>query len=66
METILSLNKVSYNYFSKSGEIPALLDITFSMEKGQFVAIIGPSGCGKTTLLSIIDGLIRNDKVEAS
>lgn len=35
----------------------ALQDVSFSVEKGQFVCILGPSGCGKSTLLSILSGL---------
>jgi len=43
---------------SKSfGSIEALSKITFSVAKGEIIAILGPSGCGKSTLLSIIAGL---------
>lgn len=35
--------------------------MTFSLEKGDFLAVVGPSGSGKTTLLRIIDGLERAD-----
>ena len=43
---------------SKSfGSIEALSKISFSVEKGEIIAILGPSGCGKSTLLSIIAGL---------
>lgn len=40
------------------GEHPALRDINFSIEKGEFIGIMGPSGAGKTTLCMILKGLI--------
>ncbi|MBQ5676608.1 MAG: ABC transporter ATP-binding protein, partial [Lachnospiraceae bacterium] len=36
----------------------AISDISFSLNKGEFIAIVGPSGCGKSTLLSLIAGLL--------
>lgn len=39
------------------GSSRALDDISFEVEKGEFVCLLGPSGCGKTTLLRIIAGL---------
>ena len=39
------------------GSFHALRDITLSIPKGQFVALVGPSGCGKSTLLRSIAGL---------
>lgn len=58
METILSLEKINYSYHSLNGEIKALQNISFHVNKGEFIGIVGPSGCGKSTLLSIIAGLI--------
>src|SRR5271167_4541934 len=37
----------------------ALRGLDFSIDKGEFIAIIGPSGCGKTTLLNILGALDR-------
>lgn len=54
---ILTVKNVSKKYQSKEGEVIALKDVNFEVNKGEFVSIIGPSGCGKSTLLSIIAGL---------
>src|SRR3546814_18292077 len=35
----------------------AIRDVTFSLDEGEFVALVGPSGCGKSTLLNMISGL---------
>ena len=55
---LVSVNNVSFNF----GTTKVLLDVTFSMSSGDFVAIIGPNGSGKTTLLRIIIGIIRPSK----
>jgi NitT/TauT family transport system ATP-binding protein len=61
MGTLLELNHISYSYHNLHGETKALQDISFSVEEGEFIAIVGPSGCGKSTLLSILSGLIKPD-----
>ena len=58
MQTTLKLANVSYTYYTKDGETKALDLLSFSVKKGEFVAIVGPSGCGKSTLLNIIAGLL--------
>lgn len=52
------VENIFMNYHSLKGSTPALKDISFSIEEGEFVSIVGPSGCGKSTLLNIIAGLI--------
>lgn len=59
MAKYLEFKNVSFNYFTKTGEVEALKDINFSIDENEFVSIVGPSGCGKSTLLSLISGLIK-------
>lgn len=54
---ILRVENLSKVYGSGETKVVALNDITFSVEKGEFVAIIGPSGSGKSTLLHILGGV---------
>ncbi|MCF3943491.1 ABC transporter ATP-binding protein [Oceanobacillus alkalisoli] len=58
--TILKLAGISHHYFSKNGYTKALEDISFSLERGEFISILGPSGCGKSTILSIIARLLQH------
>lgn len=58
MIPLLTLSEVDYSYHELSGETKALENISFSVDPGEFIAIVGPSGCGKSTLLSMIAGLI--------
>ena len=46
------------------GETQALSNISFTVDTGEFIAIVGPSGCGKSTLLSIFSGLLKPDEGE--
>lgn len=45
--------------FSYSDQGPTVQDVSFHIEKGDFVAILGANGAGKTTTVRLIDGLIR-------
>ncbi len=59
MKNILRFQDVTYIYHTVRGELVAAKDLSFSVDEGEFVAIIGPSGCGKTTLLSLAAGLLK-------
>ena len=56
---ILRVEHLTKVYGEKENRVVALHDISFSVEWGQFVAIIGPSGSGKSTLLHILGGVDR-------
>ena len=61
-EKILTVDSVSHEFFLDSAggsesRVHALDDISFAVERGEFVSLVGPSGCGKTTLLNAIAGL---------
>ena len=62
MKPLLEVSHVSYSYHTLAGETPALSDITFSVDEGEFLAIVGPSGCGKSTLLSLLSGLLTPEQ----
>ena len=60
MENILKIDKIEKYYGNKSSLTKAIDNLSFDVEKGEFVAIMGASGSGKTTLLNCISTI---DKV---
>ena len=64
MTAKLEVSGLSESYHSMDGETQALSNISFTVDTGEFIAIVGPSGCGKSTLLSIFSGLLKPDEGE--
>lgn len=57
MEGFVTFQNVSKIYKSGDVEIPALHDVNFTVNEGEFCVIVGASGAGKTTILNILGGM---------
>jgi NitT/TauT family transport system ATP-binding protein len=62
----LVLDRVSkrYRLDREDRDVHAFVEVTLSVEEGEFVAIVGPSGCGKTSLLNVVAGLLPFEEGE--
>jgi NitT/TauT family transport system ATP-binding protein len=57
LDKAILLESVSKKYDVGSSSLKVIEDLTFDVNKNEFVCVVGPSGCGKTTLLRIVAGL---------
>jgi len=58
-ETTLTVANLSKVYVSAMGKVVSLRNVSFTVNKGEFVSVVGPSGSGKSTLLNMIGALDR-------
>lgn len=60
----LEIRNLTQTFAQKDTQLQVLQNLNFSVDAGQFVALLGPSGCGKSTLFNIISGLLTPDTGE--
>jgi len=56
---LLELKHINRSFPHAKGILPVIADLSFTVEQGEFIAIVGPSGCGKSTMLRIVNGLME-------
>ena len=59
IEPLIALEQVGAAYSNGKGLLQVFTSVSFTVGKGEFLAVVGPSGCGKTTLLRVIGGLLK-------
>ena len=64
MKPIIEINQIEFSYQEEA--TPALKDISFSINKGEWVAIVGHNGSGKSTLLHILGSVDKPTKGKVS
>jgi putative ABC transport system ATP-binding protein len=61
-DIVVSIRGVAKSYQRASQVVPVLEEISFDIERGEFLALMGPSGSGKSTLLNLIAGIDKVDR----
>src|SRR5207248_8316383 len=63
-EYVLRVRNLAISYKTRTGDVPAVRDVTFDLKQGETLALVGESGCGKTTVaFSLIGFLGKNGRI---
>ena len=57
-QPLLEVKKLGVTFTDEKGSLQAINEISFSVEREQFICVVGPSGSGKSTLIRILSGLL--------
>jgi ABC-type nitrate/sulfonate/bicarbonate transport system ATPase subunit len=61
MPTKIEVRGLKKSFASDKGPLPVVEEVSFSVDDGEFVAVVGPSGCGKSTLMNMMAGFVQPD-----
>ena len=53
-ELVLDIKDLNLSYYTRAGEIPAVIDFSLEVMKGETIGLVGESGCGKSTVAMAI------------
>ena len=56
-QPLVELRNVSMAYGQGANAVKAVDNLTLTIKKGEFIAVVGPSGCGKSSMMKLISGL---------
>ena len=64
-DTVLNVNELTMHYTTRAGEVSAVNEVSFSLERGQSMGLVGESGCGKTSIaVSLLKLLPDNAEIK--
>jgi ABC-type nitrate/sulfonate/bicarbonate transport system ATPase subunit len=61
MRTKIEVRGLKKSFASDKGPLPVVEEVSFTVNDGEFVAVVGPSGCGKSTLMNMMAGFVQPD-----
>ena len=63
-ESVIKFNNVTFTYNAEENDIPALNNVSFGVNKGEFLAVLGHNGSGKSTAAKMMNALLIPDSGE--